>query len=139
MNFDNYPDHQWIINSDRLVFNSKKDNIFLLAAKDLAISTQGDIHLNTKGKLIVNADSIQLGIDNKNIEPIAKGQSTFDIFNRLLNSLSELSQSLSTATGQGVGVINLVMVNAAASKLNSDIQQVKKDLKNILSTKTFSN
>jgi hypothetical protein len=132
MDFNNYTGHQWIINSDRLVLNSKSDNIFILAAKDFAVSTQGDVHINTNN-VIVNAKAVQIGLDNTNLEPAAKATSTVNTLNAILNSLLELATSLSSATGQGIGVINLLQVNTAASKLSSQIQQIQKDVDKIKS------
>jgi len=138
MDFNKWPYNQWILNSDRLVLNAKKENIFLLAAKDLSVSTQGDVHLDTKGTFIANANKIQLGIDKNNLQPIAKGQSVVDSLNSILLALNSFSESLASATGQGVGVISLVQVNTAASKLMSDLQQVQKGINDIKSTLTFS-
>jgi hypothetical protein len=132
MDFNNYTGHQWIMNSDRLVLNSKSDNIFILAAKDFTVSTQGDVHINTNN-VIVNAKAVQIGLDNVNLEPVAKATSTVNTLNAILNSLLELATSLSSATGQGIGVINLLQVNTAASKLSSQIQQIQKDVDKIKS------
>jgi hypothetical protein len=137
MNFDNYSDNQIIYNSDRLVLNAKKDNIFLIAKKDLSISTGGDLHVDTN-EVVVNANSITFGLGN-NQEPVAKADSVVSVINNLMSSLASFCSTLSTATGQGVGVISLVTINTAAQKLLSDITQQESGLNKIKSTITFTN
>jgi len=138
MNFDNYPDNQIIYNSDRLVLNAKKDDIFLIANKDVSISTGGDLHVDTNA-VVVNAKEIQLGLDGGKLESIAKGDSVVSVINNLMSSLATFCSSLSTATGQGVGVVSLVTINAAATKLLSEIAQQTNDLNSIKSTISYTN
>ena len=138
MEFNNYKYNQWIFNSDRLVLNAKKDNIFLLAAKDLTTSVQGEVHFDSKGKFVVNAPKIQLGI-KEGSEPIAKGQTVVNIFNGMLSAFGDFCTSLATATGQGVGVVSLLTINTAAEKLQGALLQSQKDIEGIKSSITFSN
>ena len=42
-----YKDNQIIINSDRLVFNAKKDSILLFSDKAIGFSTNGSFHFDT--------------------------------------------------------------------------------------------
>ena len=137
MNFDNYPDNQIIYNSDRLVLNAKKDNIFLIANKDVSISTGGDLHVDTNA-VVVNAKNITFGLGN-DLEPIAKADSVVSVINNLMSSIATFCNSLSTATGQGVGVVSLVTINAAATKLLSEIAQQTNDLNSIKSTISYTN
>ena len=57
---------QVLINSDRLIFNAKKDSILLYSDKVIGFSTNGNFHFDTGGteenKFIVNAPNIFLGI-----------------------------------------------------------------------------
>lgn len=137
MNFDNYPDNQIIYNSDRLVLNAKKDNIFLIAKNDVSISTANDLHIDTTS-VVVNAKDIQFGIGN-DLEPVAKADSVVSVINNLMTSLATFCTSLSKATGQGMGSISLLEVNASAEKLLNELAQQGKDLNNIKSTITYTN
>lgn len=137
MNFDNYPDNQIIYNSDRLVLNAKKDNIFLIAKNDVSISTANDLHIDTTS-VVVNAKDIQFGIGN-DLEPVAKADSVVSVINNLMTSLATFCKSLSKATGQGMGSISLLEVNDSAEKLLNELAQQGKDLNNIKSTITYTN
>ena len=63
-----YQGNQVIINSDRLVFNAKKDSILLYSDKSIGFSANGNFHFGTKSeedtKFIVNSPNIYLGIGN---------------------------------------------------------------------------
>jgi hypothetical protein len=65
---DTYQGNQVIINSDRLVFNAKKDTILLYSDKAIGFSTRGNFHFDTDSsedtKFIVNAPNIYLGLNN---------------------------------------------------------------------------
>ena len=58
--------NQVIINSDRLVFNAKKDSILLYSDKAIGFSTKGNFHFDTDNsedtKFIINAPNIYLGL-----------------------------------------------------------------------------
>ena len=78
-----YQGNQVILNSDRLLFNSKKDCILMFADKAMSFSTNGSIHFdcgpnmatdpnnpggadipNSNSEFIVNAQKIVLGFKN---------------------------------------------------------------------------
>ncbi len=59
--------NQVIVNSDRLIFNAKKDAILLYSDKAIGFSTNGNFHFDTvskNAKFIVNAPEIYLGLSN---------------------------------------------------------------------------
>jgi hypothetical protein len=136
-----------ILNTDRIIFNTKKDNIFLLSKKDVVISAYGDVHINVgpenytkKDKFfIVNSPIIQLGLSSKGeLEPIAKGAQAEKILNKMITALDSFSIALKTATGAGAGVVNLIQINAAADKLSSDLKFIQKNIQKIKSETTYS-
>jgi hypothetical protein len=136
---------QVIMTSDRLIFNTKTDNIILSTKKDIVMSTGGAVHINvgpssgakaSNNFYIVNSPKIQLGLNNT--EPVAKGQKAADLINKVLNALAELANSLTTATGIGVGTVTEPSVNAAGAKLQSTIINIQKDVEGIKSSITFT-
>ena len=142
---EEFTGNQVIITSDRLIFNSKTDNIIISTKKDIVLSSSGAVHINVgptsgatvdKNLLIVNAPKIQLGLNNT--EPVAKGQKAVDSFTKILNALAELASSLTSATGIGVGTVNQPTVNAAGAKLQSQVQNIQKDIDDIKSKVTFT-
>jgi len=146
-NINTYSGNSVTITSNRLIFNTNKDNLFLISSKDIIFSSYGEIHMNvgprdyTKKdiKFVLNAPRIEMGLSSKGyLEPIAKGEKTEDILNSILNSLSSFTNSLKTATGTGVGTINLLQVNAAADKLSVELKQIQKNVEKIKSETTYS-
>tara|TARA_Y100000004_G_C8905566_1_gene408507 strand:+ start:703 stop:1173 length:471 start_codon:yes stop_codon:yes gene_type:complete len=62
-----YQGNQVIINSDRLLFNAKKDSILLYSDKVIGFSTNGSFHFDTsqdkESKFIINSPNIYLGLE----------------------------------------------------------------------------
>lgn len=138
-----FNDNQIILNSDRLVFNAKQDNIILSSKKDVAITAAGAIHINigSGGKsdsnfLIINSPKIQLGLGS--VQPVVKGNDLADLLNKILNALNDLASSLTSATGIGVGTVTEPTVNAAGIKLQGAIQNITAKVDNIKSKITFT-
>lgn len=131
-----YTGNQVILTSDRLIFNSKEDNIFITTKKDLAISAAESVHINADQSLIVNTPKIKLGI--KNVQPVPKGDNLNNTLTQLLNALNSLAANLSTAQGFGVGTVTTPTINAAGVQLQGEITNLKSLVKSINSTVTFT-
>lgn len=145
--FNTYSENQTIFNSDRLILNAKKDNIFLLAKDSICLSSGNSVHINIGDpnndskdcKFVINSPRIELGLSNKGaMEPLAKADSTEDIINKILNSISEFSNQLQSATGTGVGVVNIIALNSAANKLTKDISNIYKQVSKIKSKTSYT-
>lgn len=140
-----YNNNQIILNSDRLVFNTKADDIIISSKRDVSITLAGAFHVNigASGKqnastnfFILNAPKIQFGMGD--VEPVTKANSTAILLNSLLNALTELSTNLISATGIGVGTINEPTINAAGIKLQGQIKNIISKVDTIKSTVTFT-
>lgn len=145
--FISYNKNQIILNSDRLLLNSKDDSIFLISNKTISLSANESVHINIgeKGsrdqskKLVVNSPKIEFGLSSKGrLEPIAKGETTEDIFNEILSALSTFSSGLQSAAGIGSGVINLAQINASSQALSLRLKTIKQKVVNIKSKTTYS-
>ena len=84
-NTNDYLGKQVIINSDRLLFNTKDDSILLFSDKAIGFSTKGSIHFDTSSnknsKLVINTPNIYLGLkSDKNLptEPAILGNELDD-------------------------------------------------------------
>lgn len=68
-----YQGNQVIINSDRLIFNAKSDNILLYSNRVIGFSTNESFHFDTssekESKFIVNSPNIYLGLEYDNTLP----------------------------------------------------------------------
>ena len=92
-----YIGNQVLINSDRLIFNAKKDSILLFSDKAISLSTNGSIHFDTSNRddnnFIVNAPNIYLGLDyNDDLpkEPAVLGDSLETLLNEILDVIQNL-------------------------------------------------
>ena len=89
-----YDNNQIIINSDRLIFNAKKDSILLSSNKAIGFNTDGNFHFDGNGKFIVNADKIILGIKNTADGAIIYGQEPAILGNELHFFISRLIDTI---------------------------------------------
>lgn len=138
--FNKYEKDTVLLNSDRVILNSKDDSVFILSKKTVGTSAIESIHFDVgpvgakdeKYIFIVNSPRIQLGIPSnvKNgviakLEPIAKGDSTVECIDRVLQALMDFSSTTKTATALGVGVSQLPQVSIAADRLYKEVKSLK--------------
>ena len=125
-----YSDNQVIINSGRLVFNSKNDHILLSSNKSINLNSQTTINLDSKGDTIISSAQVLLGSKDA-VEPVLLGNQTIDLLRELIQDLSKLTAVLSTQIVVPVGS-PLEPTNTQAkvlrSKLNGYLSQLD-DLK----------
>ena len=87
---EQYIGKQLILNSDRIILNSKEDNM-LFSNKGFSFSTNGEFHFNTEdkpdNKFVVNAPKIYFGMDGEKItdNPAVKGRELETIMTELLD------------------------------------------------------
>jgi len=81
--------NQIIINSDRLIFNSKGSDLILAAKGNLGVLSDQNIHINSTQEMIVDALRTRLGVDAT--EPMVLGR-------KLVDLLAEMVQVLLTHT-----------------------------------------
>ena len=94
-NPNSYQGKQVIINSDRLLFNAKVDNILLYSQKNISFSCNGDIHFDSVDEgsnTVINTDNIYLGLDGGNLahEPAVLGNKNEKWLNDLISSIEDL-------------------------------------------------
>lgn len=95
-----YKEEQVIINSGRLVLNSKLDSVLISSQDTINLNSQNSLNIDTP-KTIISSKEIYLG--NKNAtEPIILGDKFLNDFQKLLMSIIQLSNSLSTPIGTPV-------------------------------------
>jgi hypothetical protein len=138
----NAPDYfgaQAIINSDRVVINSKKDEVMLFAKTNIEINTKNVINLNADERVHLNSNSIFLGPYNRNNapQPVLLGNDTTKLLIQLNNTLTRLAGYLSStvSTSEGTPIVTL---QAAGNDLMGDVRKLNKLLKNILSKNVFT-
>lgn len=80
-----YTQNQIILNSGRLVFNSKSSDILLTSNKSINLNTPTTVNIDSKETYIAS-EKIYLG-DKQATEPILKGDITITQFNSIIDSL----------------------------------------------------
>jgi len=115
------------LNSDRLVFNSKKTDIHMFARRNLNLSANEEINL----ELGLNAfgGRITLG-DAESTNPMVLGNQLEDLFEKLFSALNSFSNSVSSATG-------VAEVGDAANVMKKEMEKMKDELPQILSDTVY--
>jgi hypothetical protein len=147
---DTYQGNQVIINSDRLVFNAKKDTILLYSDKAIGFSTRGNFHFDTDSsedtKFIVNAPNIYLGLNNLRTgelptEPAVLGNELKGLLIQILDLLDSMTIDMAyniahittqPGTPTGMNPSNASIVNC----LKEEITDVRNNLDDIMSQNT---
>ena len=141
---------QVIINSDRLVFNAKKDSILLYSDKFIGFSAKGNFHFDTDTskdtKFIVNAPNIYLGLKSTTTgelptEPAVLGHELkallillVDLLDMMTNDIVYNIAHLTTAAGTPTGMNP--MNEVIANNLTIEINEIRKAIDGIMSKNT---
>ena len=147
---DTYQGNQVIINSDRLIFNAKKDSILLYSDKAIGFSTKGNFHFDTNDKedtkFIVNAPNIYLGLKSITTgelatEPAVLGHALegllvliCDVLDSVNNDMCYNVAHITTAAGtpSGMNPANKTIHTCMAE----EVDMIRNNINNILSNKT---
>ena len=119
---------QVIINSDRLVFNSKKDSILLSAQESIFLGSNSSINISTKNYIV---DSPQIKLGKGATESIIKGDKFLDDLSSIMNELSILCSQL-----EKLKEVSAVDVNSGkivyTSAVQGGVASVAKNLKGMI-------
>lgn len=135
-----YFSSQIILNSNRIVLNSKKDDILLFAKTNIEFNTKNIINLNADKRVHFNTPNVLLGTKKDGTapdEPLLLGNKTKELLNDLFSLLQELGNNLSTVITPSQGS-PLTGVNIAGSNMVSKLENLQKQLKTITSTSNFT-
>jgi len=139
LNAPDYFNSQIIMNSDRIVLNSKKDEVMIFATTNVEINTNNIINLNAVERVHLNTNTVFLGTVNNQLptEPLVLGNKTADLLEALVDSLYSFGAALSTVIGSPEGAPSIDINNAANSLLN-DLDKITDDIDGILSRQNFT-
>jgi hypothetical protein len=134
-----YFNAQAIINSDRIVLNSKRDEVMIFAKSNIELNTKNIINLNANERVHLNSNTVFLGTVNNQLptEPLVLGDKLNTILENLLDSLYSFGASLSTVVGSPEGA-PAMDINSAAESLLNDIDRINNNLEGILSQQNFT-
>jgi hypothetical protein len=134
-----YFDAQAILNSDRIVLNSKKDEVMIFAKTNVEISTKNIINLNAGDRVHLNGNRVFLGTVNDQLptENIVLGGKLHDLLLNLMDALHEFGTGLSSVVGSPEGAPAADIISAARSLCNS-IDRLENNLEGILSQQNYT-
>jgi hypothetical protein len=134
-----YFNAQIIINSDRVVLNSKRDEVMIFAKSNIELNTKNIINLNADERVHLNSNTVFLGTVNNNLptEPLVLGDKLNTLLENLLDSLYSFGNALSSVVGSPEGA-PAIDINMAAEGLLNDIDRINDNLEGILSQQNFT-
>jgi len=139
LNTPDYFNAQAIINSDRVVINSKKDEVMIFAKTNIEINTKNIINLNADERVHLNSNTVFLGPYSNTIipQPVLLGYETIKLFEHLQDTLVRLAMYLSSAVSapEGAPILGLT---SAGRDLMGDMKRVCDLLEKIPSQKVFT-
>lgn len=138
LSVSSYTNSQIILNSDRIVLNSKKDEVMLFAKSNIELNTKNIINLNADERIHLNSNKIFIGNNGSKLpyQPALLGYETIKLFEHLQTTLSKIAYYLSTAvsTPEGAPITSL---KSAGTELFKDAQKICDLLDKITSKKIF--
>ena len=134
-----YFNAQAILNSDRVVLNSKKDEVMIFAKTNVEISTKNIINLNADDRVHLNGGRVFLGTVNDQLptENIVLGGKLHDLLLNLMDTLHKFGTDLSSVVGSPEGAPATDIITAARG-LCTSVDKIEKDLEGILSQQNFT-
>lgn len=127
---DQYSGEQIIINSRRIIFNSKEDHILFSSNKSINLNAKESVNLDAP-ETIIQSKKVQLG-DKDATEPLIFGDKFLDDFKILLQDIQALCKSLQTPIGTPTPFVpNLaipkpsIKLEMTATKMLSQIEEYK--------------
>jgi len=109
-----YDSDQVILNSGRLLFNSKEDSILLTSNDSINLNSVNSVNIDTP-KTVIQSPTILLG-DKNATEPVILGDKFLGDLSKLLSSLISLCNALSTPIGTPVPFVPNAAIPGPASQ-----------------------
>jgi hypothetical protein len=122
--------NQSLLNSDRLLFNSKTDNIILSSGQDLISLTNRDTILDTGNHFVIGGKEIHLLSDASEGEAeftVALAEKVMHVLQDIVDTLNNKKGPAYTSTAPG-GPLTPVAVAALYARASTDILDIASDL-----------
>jgi len=119
-----YSTNQILFNSDRIILNSKLDDIFVSSIKDIYIGSGRHLSINAPTSINVLSDNVNIGNPNKaTMESLVLGEALKEV----LNDIVSLIPSITITTQLGP--------QSPMPTIQADIQKITNKIESITSTK----
>ena len=132
-----YSKPQIILNSDRVLINSKRDDVLIYGNTNVGVFAKNHINIDSDSSIIINSPKIYMGLNNGKLpsEPAVLGIKTVEWLMSLLELISEYTKLLSVARDSVNQPIQSTKVGF--DYVNGRMETMINDLKNIISSKNF--
>lgn len=140
LSINKYFNNQLLLNSDRLVLNSKKDEVMIFAKTNIEINTKNVINLNAGERTHLNSPRNFIGSNRDGslpTEPLLLGNKTVELISDLMKALGDFGSEASSVVTPPAGS-PLVDINAAGVKLTTTINNLLGKLEKILSKQNYT-
>ena len=135
---DVYKGSQVMINSGRLFFNAKKENILLSAAEDIG-GNAARVSFDGEEYVAVDATKVYLGTGAfKEKEPVLLGATTQDWMRDLLSELQRLGKALAAVSTAGSSAPGLSQIKSHGASMAGPLGSIKKAIDDLDSIKVFT-
>jgi len=141
-----YSGEQIVLSSNRLIFNARQNDTYINSKRYINLSAGDKITIDVgpndsddeENMFLVNAPKMQFGLDKYGLaEPVVKGEQLDLILTQLMEALATYS-TMVQAAAIVPGPIMSLMLTPATQYLAGRLQQIKFDLNNFKSEKTFT-
>jgi hypothetical protein len=134
-----YSGNQVIINSGRLVFNSKSDHILLSSQRTISFEAVKGFNFDTPANFVVDIGThIKLGSKDAK-ESIVKGNTLYFQLDQMLKALLQMLAVLKTSQIYPNGVPKAdIEKNNVYANVETSLQLIQEDLESIKSKKVFT-
>jgi len=136
-----YKGNQVIITSERLLFHSRKDGIFLFGKATIGLSSVGTINIDSNEGIKMNAPYIELGLNAKSLgESVILGDTLVSMLTDLNGALSLLANGLSKVDGSSEESVatSLSILSTVGGSLVTATKTFNDRLNTVLSDITYT-
>ena len=131
---------QLLFNADRLVLNSKKDEVMIFAKTNIELNTNNVINLNAGERTHFNSPRNFIGTKSDGSlpdEPLLLGGKTIELLTDILEALSNFGSELSSVISAPAGS-PLIDLNASSNKLSNTLTNLMGKLEKIASKQNYT-
>ena len=114
---DKFAGEQIILNSGRLLFNTKSDSILMSSKNSINLNAINDVNIDAP-RTVIQSKTVKLG-DRDAFESAILGDKFFADLSRLLKNLIELGMALPSVGNPSVAAASTTMMKAATQILNN--------------------
>lgn len=131
---NSYNGNQLILNSDRVVLNSRTDHLLLTSNKSINLNARDSLNLETTGDTVIATGELYLGSRNAT-EPLLLGNVSVTLITQLATIVENLLLASSIAANSA-GPIEPLATNAR--NLLTDLQKLKRQFESMKSNRNFT-